>query len=391
MANYKLNYYNHHFTTINMTKRYSFLIPIITLVLAACGGGGGNKAEQLQQLKQQKAKFNEDIDKKIAVLEKEVGTKDTVLKMKDVAIAEVTDTLFEHYIDVQGSVDARENVNVSARVPGVITGIFVKEGQTVSQGQTLAQVDDQVLKANMAELRTQMDLANTLFEKQKNLWAQKIGSEVQYLNAKNQKEGLERKIATLQDQMAQTRIIAPISGSVDAVIAKVGDNAAPGAPAFRVVNANNLKITANVAEAYAGLLKTGDPVVIAFPDINREIRSNISFASKTIDPLSRTIKVEVPLKADNSLRPNMIAHIRIVDYAAKNAVVIPVSVIQYTSGKPYVVVAQNTNGKMVAQRKTIELGRTYNDKAEIKTGLDKGDKIITTGFQGLNDNDLIKL
>ncbi|MBO9731650.1 MAG: efflux RND transporter periplasmic adaptor subunit [Chitinophaga sp.] len=374
-----------------MTKRYSFLIPIITLVLAACGGGGGNKADQLQQLKQQKVKFNEDIDKKIAALEKEVGTKDTVLKMKDVAVTPVTDTLFEHYIDVQGSVDARENVNVSARVPGVITGIFVREGQAVSQGQTLAQVDDQVLKANMAELRTQMDLANTLYEKQKNLWSQKIGSEVQYLNAKNQKESLERKMATLQDQQAQTRIIAPISGTVDAVIAKVGDNAAPGAPAFRVVNANNLKITANVAEAYAGLLKTGDQVVVAFPDINREIRGNIGFASKTIDPLSRTIKIEVPLKADNSLRPNMIAHIRIVDYTAKNAIVIPVSVIQYTSGKPYVLVAQNTNGKMVAQRKTIELGRTYNDKAEIKTGLDKGDKIITTGFQGLNDNDLIKL
>jgi membrane fusion protein (multidrug efflux system) len=374
-----------------MTKRYSFLIPFITLVLAACGGGGGNKVEQLQQLKQEKVKYNEDVDKKIAALEKEVGKTDSVQKMKDVTITEVTDTLFEHYIDVQGSVDARENVNVSARVSGVITSIFVKEGQQVSQGQTLAQVDDQVLRANMAELRTQMELSNTLYEKQKNLWSQKIGSEVQYLNAKNQKEGLERKIATLQDQQSQTRIIAPISGTVDAVIAKVGDNAAPGTPAFRVVNANNLKINANVAEAYAGLLKTGDAVVISFPDINREIRSNISFASRTIDPLSRTIKIEVPLKPDAGLRPNMIAHIRIVDYTAKNAVVIPVSVIQYTSGKPYVMVAQTANGKLVAQRKTIELGRTYNDRAEIKTGLGKGDKIITTGFQGLNDNDLIKL
>lgn len=373
-----------------MTTRYSFLVPFLALVLAACGGGE-NKAAKLQQLKQEKVKYNEDIDKKIAALEKEVGVKDTVLKMKDVTVAEVKDTLFEHYIDVQGSVDARENVNVSARVPGVITSILVREGQQVAKGQTLAQVDDQVLRANMAELHTQMDLANTLFEKQKNLWAQKIGSEVQYLNAKNQKESLERKMATLQDQLAQTRIIAPISGTVDAVIAKVGDNAAPGAAAFRVVNANNLKVTANVAEAYAGFLKTGDAVIIAFPDINREIRSNIGFASRTIDPLSRTIKIEVPLKPDNVLRPNMIAHIRIVDYTAKNAVVIPVSVIQYTAGKPYVIIAQNTNGKMIAQRKNIEMGRTYNDKAEVKSGLTNGDKIVTTGFQGLNDNDLIKL
>jgi RND family efflux transporter MFP subunit len=303
----------------------------------------------------------------------------------------INDTLFEHFIDVQGSVDARENVNVSARVPGVITAIYVKEGQQVKQGQTLAQVDDQVLKANMAELRTQMDLANTLYEKQKNLWSQQIGSEVQYLNAKNQKEGLERRMATLQDQMSQTRIIAPISGTVDAVIAKLGDNAAPGAPAFRVVNASNLKVTANIAEAYAGRVKEGDQVDIVFPDINRQMRATVAFASRTIDPLSRTIRVEVPMKADNALRPNMIAHMRIVDYTAKDAVVIPVGVIQYTSGKPYVMVAQNANGKMVAQRKTIELGHTYNDKAEIKSGLTKGDRIITTGFQGLNDNDLIKL
>ncbi|CAL1520676.1 efflux RND transporter periplasmic adaptor subunit [Chitinophaga sp. MM2321] len=373
-----------------MTKRYFFIIPVLTVILVACGGGG-NKSEQLQQLKQEKAKFNTDIDKKIAALEKEVGKSDSVVRMKDVVVAAVKDTTFEHYIDVQGSVDARENVNVSARVPGVITAIMVKEGQRVSQGQTLAQVDDQVLKANMAELRTQMELANTVFEKQKNLWAQKIGSEIQFLNAKSQKEGLERKMATLQDQQSQTRIIAPISGVVDAVIAKVGDNAAPGAPAFRVINANNLKVTANVAEAYAGLLKTGDRVILSFPDINREIRANIGFASRTIDPLSRTIKIEVPLKADNSLRPNMIAHIRIVDYKADNAVVIPVNVIQYSSGSPYVIVAENSNGKLIAKRKNIELGRTYNDKAEIKSGLNKGDNIITIGFQGLNDNDLIKL
>ncbi|MFY0253407.1 efflux RND transporter periplasmic adaptor subunit [Chitinophaga sp. 30R24] len=373
-----------------MNKKYSFLVPVITLILAACGGGE-NKTAKLQQLKQEKAKFNEDIDKKIAALEKEIGAKDSLQKMKDVTVAEITDTLFQHFIDVQGSVDARENVNVSARVPGVITAIFVKEGQQVSKGQTLAQVDDQVLRANMAELRIQLDLANTLFEKQKNLWSQKIGSEVQYLNAKNQKESLERKMATLEDQLSQTHIIAPISGTVDAVIAKLGDNAAPGSPAFRVVNANNLKVTANVAEAYAGLLKAGDQVVIAFPDIHREIRSNIGFTSRTIDPLSRTIKVEVPLQPDNMLRPNMIAHISIVDYTAKNALVIPVNVIQYTSGKPFVVIAQNANGKMVAQRKTIEMGRTYNDLAEIKTGLEKGDRIVTTGFQGLNDNDLIKL
>ncbi|MCW3461987.1 efflux RND transporter periplasmic adaptor subunit [Chitinophaga nivalis] len=369
-----------------MINKYFFIVPVIAVAMASCGGGG-DKSAKLQQLKKEK----ENIDKQITQLEKELGKNDSIVKMKDVTAATISDTLFEHYIDVQGSVDARENVNVSPRTAGTIIGIFVKEGQAVSKGQTLAQVDDQVQKATMAELRTQLELAVALYEKQKNLWSQKIGSEVQYLNAKNQKEGLERKMATLQDQMALSRIVSPISGTVDAVIAKIGDNAAPGVAAFRVVNANNLKITANVAEGYAGLIRTGDAVILAFPDINREIRGNISFASRTIDPLSRTIKIEVPLQPDNSLRPNMIARIKIIDYKASNAVVIPVSVIQYTAGKPYVIVAKDVNGKLTAQRKTIELGRTYNDKAEIKSGLQQGDRIITTGFQGLNDNDLIKL
>jgi len=371
-----------------MTKRY-FVVPFLALLLAACGGGDSSKngAAKLEQLKQQKAK----LETEIAALEKEVNKNDTSAKVKTVSIANVEDTLFEHFIDVQGSVDARENVNVTSKVPGIITAIYVKEGQFVKQGETLAQVDDQVLKAGMAELRTQLELVTTLYEKQKNLWSQKIGSEVQYLSAKNNKESLERKMATMQDQLSQTRIISPISGTVDAVIAKIGDAAQPGAPAFRVVNSNNLKVVANVAESYAGKIKTGDEVVVVFPDIQKEMRTRITFASRLIDPLSRTIKVEVALKPDAALRPNMIARIRIIDYVAKNAVVIPVNVIQYSMGKPYVIVAKESNGKQTAQRRDLEVGHTYNDMAEIKSGLQAGDKIITMGYQGLNDNDLIKL
>lgn len=371
-----------------MTKRY-FVIPLSTLILAACGGGGGNKAEKLQKLKQQKA----TLEQEIAKLEKETGGADTLQKVKTVTLATLDDTTFQHYIDVQGSVDARENVNVYAKSPGVVTSILVKEGQAVRKGQALGQVDDQLARAGVEEVRTQLELATTTYERQKNLWSQKIGSEIQYLTAKNNKETLERRLATLNEQLSQTRIISPINGTVDAVIVKLGDNAGPAAPqpAFRVVNGHSLKVVANVAEGYAGRVKTGDQVRISFPDINKEISARISFASRTIDPLSRTIKVEVPLPADPALRPNMIAHIKIIDYTASNALVIPVNVIQYTMGKPYVVVAKETNGKMVAQRRPIEMGRTYNDRAEVKDGLQPGEKLVTTGYQGLNDNDLIKL
>lgn len=356
----------------------------ITMLAVACGAP--SPEAKLAELKKKEAALKQEIAK----LEKETNKADSV-KKKAVVVAAVQDTLFEHYIDVQGSVDARENVNVSSKVPGIITAIHVKEGQSVSKGQALAQVDDQILRASMAELRTQQELANTMFQKQQNLWNQKIGSEVQYLNAKTQKESLERKMATLQDQMNQTRIISPISGTVDAVIAKIGDNAAPGSPAFRVVNGSNLRVIANVAEAYAAKVKTGDQVVLAFPDIDKDVRTKIGFASKVIDPTSRTIRVEIPLQNDPSLRPNMIARLKIIDYVAPDAVVIPVNIIQYSLGKPYVVIAQNQSGKMVAKRREIEMGRTYNDKAEIKSGLKAGEQIVTVGYQGLNDNDFIQL
>lgn len=369
-----------------MTKRY-FVLPLITVILAACGGGGGNKTEELQKLKQEKA----TLDAKISALEKELKTGDSSVKMKTVTVAAIENSTFEHYIDIQGSVDAKENVDATAQIPGIIRAIYVKVGQAVSKGQALAQVDDQVLRSSLAELQTQLDLANILFQKQANLWKQQIGSEVQYLSAKNQKEALERSMATMKDQLAQTRIVAPISGTIDAVIAKVGDNAAPGVPAFRVVNSNNLRVIANVAESFAGKVKTGAEVLLTFPDINKEQRTRIGFASKTIDPVSRTIRVEIPLKSTAELNPNMIAQLRIIDYKAKDAVVVPVSVIQYSLGKPYVLTVKGSGNKLQAVRNNIEIGRTYNDKAEIKSGLQAGDRIITSGFQGVNDNDFVKL
>ncbi|RPD40632.1 efflux RND transporter periplasmic adaptor subunit [Chitinophaga barathri] len=369
-----------------MTKRY-LVLSLATLIMAACGGGEVNKTEKLQKLKQDKAK----LDLEISTLEKELKAGDSSVKTKTVTIAAIQDTLFEHFIDIQGNVDARENVNVGAQSPGIIKAIYVKEGQHVSKGQTLAQVDDQLVRSNIAELQTRLDLARTLYLKQENLWKQKIGSEVQYLNAKSGVESLERNLETLKEQQALARIISPINGTVDAVIAKIGDAAAPGQPAFRVVNSSNLRVVANIAESFAGRVKTGDEVIVTLPDIQKEIRTRIGFASKVIDPLSRTINVEIPLKPSNDLHPNMIAQLRIVDYRAKDAIVIPVGVIQYSLGKPYVLTVKGEGNKLQAVRTNIELGRTYNDKAEVKSGLKSGDRVITTGFQGLNDNDYIKL
>lgn len=369
-----------------MNKRY-FVLPLISLMIA-CGGGEEKKADKLARLKQEKSK----LDAEIKTLEKELKAGDsTAVKTKNVTIADVQTSTFEHFIDLQGNVDARENVDVSAQSPGIIKAILVREGQAVSKGQTLAQVDDQVMRANLAQLQTQLDLATALFNKQANLWNQKIGSEVQYLTAKSQKETLEKNIAAMKEQINLTRIISPINGTVDAVIAKIGGAASPGTPAFRVVNSKDLRVVANVAESFAGKVSTGDEVEVTLPDIQKTFRTKIGFASRVIDPLSRTIRVEIPVTGDKDLHPNMIALLRIVDYRAKDVVVIPVNVIQYSLGKPYVMTVKGSGDKLQAVRSHIELGRTYNDKAEIKSGLNPGERIITTGFQGLNDNDFIKL
>ncbi|ATL46153.1 efflux transporter periplasmic adaptor subunit [Chitinophaga caeni] len=369
-----------------MNKSY-YLLPVLALSIAACGGGGNNQRAKdslkLVELKKEVA----DLEAKL----KEGDTSKTV-KMKNVQVASVSDTTFYHYIDVQGSVDARENVQVSTRSQGgVITAIYVKEGQYVKKGQVLAQIDDQVQRAGIEELKTQLQLAEDLYRKQANLWSQKIGSEVQYLNAKNQKEALEKKLTTMKEQLALNQIVSPINGTVDAVIAKLGDIASPAVPAFRVVNTNDLKVVANIAETFAAKVKTGDQVVVSFPDINKEIHTKIGFASKTIDPISRTIKVEIPLANTAELRPNMIAHIKIIDYKAADAIVIPVNVIQYSLGKPYVMIIYKEGDKLVAGRKTVELGRTYDDKAEIISGLKVGEQIVTTGYQGLNEGDQVQL
>lgn len=370
-----------------MTKKY-FALPLMILILAACGGGGGEKKEEkLLKLKEEKAK----IDQQILALEKEVKGNDSSVKMKTVTIAPVATSVFEHYIDVQGHVDARENVNVTAQQPGIIKAIFVKEGQHVSKGQVLAQLDNQVVQANIAQLQTQIDLAKILYQKQESLWKQQIGSEVQYLNAKANYESLLKQKSTLGEQANLSRIVSPISGTVDAVIAKLGDPAAPGSPSFRVVNNSQLRVVASIAESFAGKVKTGDEVLLSFPDINKEMRTRIGFAASVIDPVSRTINVEIPLNGNKDVRPNMIAQLRIVDYRAKDAIVVPVNVIQYSMGKPYVLTVKGQGDKLQAVRKTVELGRTYNDLAEIKSGLEAGERMITTGFQGLNDNDFVKL
>lgn len=361
-------------------------------LVTACGTSGSStdKQAQLEQLKSEK----ETIDEKIKSLEAEILAENPELarkKVYNVAIDTIGLQPFEHYIQVQGRIESEDNVTVSAESPGIIRNILVKEGQRVRKGQTLAQIDNQVLKSSVAELKTALNLANTTYERQKNLWDQNIGTEFQFLQAKNNKERLEQQLNTLNEQIEMTKIKSPINGTVDAVIAKIGENTGPGVPSFRVVNLSDLSVKARITDSYSGMIKTGDEVIVSFPDIKKEIRSKVSFVSRVIDPDSRTFEIEINIPSLDQYRPNMVAVLKIVDYAAKEAVVIPINVVQEAEGEKYVFVAGEEKGKPVARHKPVEVGKTYNALAEVVSGLEAGEKLITTGYQNLTEGALIEV
>ena len=301
-------------------------------------------------------------------------------------VLEVTESSFQNYLEVQGKIDAEENVQVNPEAPGVVTAVFATIGQNVVKGQVLAQIDDQVLRQNISELQNQLELATTLFERQKNLWNQKIGTEVQYLNAKTQKDAAERRIATLRSQMSMYKIKSPISGSIDAMDLKVGQAVMPGISGIRVVNANKLTAKAQIAESYASRVNQGDNVQVILPDVPDTVLTRISFASKTIDQISRSFNVEIKLPSNRNYRPNMLAVLKIIDYQNAKAFVIPVNAIQKAENGDYVFVSENKKAKRV----NIQTGRVSEGRAEILSGIKAGDQVIVAGMNGLSPGDLIK-
>lgn len=371
----------------NMNKSIIFLLLVVLAV--ACSKPADKKSE-LEKLK----KEHDELAVKIKALESELQVSDTnkVSKVTAVAITEATAVEFNHYLEVQGKVDGEDNIAVSAQMPGAITAVYVKEGDAVRKGQILAQIDNAVMMQQISSTKQQLDFATNLYAKQKALWDQQIGSEVQYLTSKNTKENLEKALATLNDQLEMTRIKSPINGSVEEVNLKVGQMANPGLPAVRVVNFSSVKVVAEIAEAYAPKVKPGNKVVVFFPDFNTEIVSQIRFTSKYINPINRTFQSEVRLGPSKvEYRANMMAVVRINDYRNPSAFTVPITLIRETEAGKYIYVAVEEKGKLVARRLPVKVGSTYNGLAEITEGITAGDKIITTGFNGLIDGELIQV
>ncbi|GAA4303038.1 efflux RND transporter periplasmic adaptor subunit [Compostibacter hankyongensis] len=359
-----------------------FIISGMALLLAACQSKPGNKQEQLKQLKTQRDALN----KQIAALEATVGDSQTV-KAIPVSVMALHPSEFRNYIQVQGRVDAEENAGVTPEAPGVITGIFVKAGQHVGKGQVLAQIDDKVVRQQIAQAQSQLDYAKNLYGRQKNLWDQNIGTEVQMLTAKNNYESAQKQVAVLQSQLSTYKIKSPVSGTVDNVTAKIGDAAQPGMVVMRVVNTSDLKVKGEIGESYISKVKNGGPVDIIFPDTQDTLHTRISYAGRVIDQSSRAFNIEIRLPNSNKYHPNMLAVIKVISYTSKDALTIPISVIQHAADGDYVYVADQNKAKRVK----ITVGQRYNGQAEITSGLKEGDQVITAGFESVGEGNPLEI
>ena len=326
----------------------------------------------------------DDLKNEISILEpekeKEPIPVNTIVIQKD---------LFKRYIDIQAKVVAKDVVNVSSETGGILTRINVREGQYVKRGQLVAVTDMQTLEKQIDEIETSLSLANTVHERQKRLWDQNIGSEIKFLETKNNKERLEKSLETLKSQINKKNIYAPISGVVDKEFLKQGELATPGMPIVQILNTNNIKIEADLQESMLGKVNAGDKVDIYFPALDKQLTRTVTQIGRTIDLSNRTFKIEIESSSENGqLKPNLLAEVKINDYTKENALSIPLHIVkEEVSGKKYVFVVHNESGRNIAKKSYIELGESAEGYIIIEKGLNEGDEIVYEGSGSLTDND----
>jgi RND family efflux transporter MFP subunit len=301
--------------------------------------------------------------------------------------------VFNRYIDLQAVVEPNDIVNASSELGGRIVRLAVKEGQNVKKGQLIATMDAESLEKQKEEVLKALDLANDVYERQKRLWEQNIGSEVQYLQAKNTKERTEKSLQTLETQLKKRNVYAPINGIVDMLLMKEGEMTAPGTPVVRLLNVSKVKVVADVPESYLGKIKTGDPISLSFPALGKEMKQRVSQLGRTIDPANRTFKMEVWIdNPDGSLKPNLLSIVKVNDLTIKDAVSISVDLVQQeVNGRKYVYVVQESGDVLTAAKKYIETGESADGKMVVTSGLNKGDKIIVKGARTVSDGTILKI
>lgn len=379
-------------------KKHNYWLLIIVLFAASCGESKKDqsaiiteKKVKLQKLKSEQQKLNDEIaklDAEIARLDPKSA--EGTAKLVSTMILAPKD--FSHFIELQGRIDADNIAYVTPRGgPGQVRAVYVKKGDFVRQGQVLLKLDDAIIRSQIAGLQSQLSYARDLYQRQQNLWKEDIGTEVQVISARNNVNTLERQLATLNEQLSFTNVRAGISGVADEVNIKVGETFT-GNPmqGIKIVNTNSLKMMANIPENYISRVKKGSKVEIVVPDLNnRIITSSISLVSQSIDPNTRGFIAEARIPYDANLKPNQVANMRILDYAADQAISIPINVVQSDEKGKYVFVVEKKGEQLLARKKSIYLGESYGGVVEVKSGLNAGDILITEGYQNLYEGQIL--
>ena len=379
-----------------------FYPTLFLLFLSACGGSAeeeGAIPEDLagkQELMKTKRAELRELTQEIEALEAAIVEQNPALAPKGtlVATSQVATSSFTDYANVQATVTASETAMATPEIPGRITRMNFEEGDAIRRGQLVATIDVENVSTQRAELETAAELAKTVYERQERLWEQKIGSELQYLQAKNNYDRIQQQLKSIDVQAAKQNVYAPISGTVDRVMMRQGESAMPGAPILSILNTNDLEVVADAPEDLLTKVKTGQKVKVKVPTAALEFEAPITRIGKTVDPANRTFEVEVkvPARYRNNLKANLLAEVEILDFEAEDIIVVSQDQIQQEiDGRRFVFVATEENGNMVARKKYIETGASYDNKAIVTSGLSVGERIITDGSRGLTDGQRISL
>lgn len=383
------------------------IIPILLtiLILVSCSENKGKsfdkvlESNNLQELKDKRSEIDlkqEEIATQLQQLNDKIAALDTVKNFPLVTTIKVESQKFNHYLELQGSVQTKQNLVIYPEMSGTLTHVYVKEGQRVSKGQLLAKIDDGGLSQQVAQLQIQADFAKTTFERQQRLWEQNIGSEIQYLQAKSSYERQQEAVNQLKSQLAKTSVTAPFSGVIDDVITDQGSVVTPGmSQLMRIVNLDNMYIETDVPENYISSVTAGKSVKIDFPVLGKTIEGKIRQAGNFINPANRTFKIEVAVPNDDkSIKPNLTAKLKINDYTSDNAILIPQSIIsENAAGEQYVYIVEslNTNNEGEVNQVIIETGKSQGDVIEVLTGLNKEVEIIKEGARSVKDGQTVKV
>ncbi len=382
-----------------------YILIILSILLASCNDGNKKSIESiiatndLKEIRSKKAEIileQHKVKEQLKQLDAAISKLDVVKKMPLITTFKVEKEVFNHYLEIQGSVKTKNLLVLYPEYSGILSNVYVKEGQRVKKGQVLAKIDDGGLSQQLAQMQIQFELSKTTFERQERLWNQKIGSEMQYLQAKSNYEAQSKAIDQLQQQIKKTYVKAPFSGTIDDVITEQGSVVMPGqTQLMRIVNLDNMYIVSEVPEKYITNITKDKSVEVEFPILNKKIDSKIRQVGHYINPDNRTFRIEISIpNKEKNIKPNLTAKLKINDYTSENALLIPQSIIsENASGQQYIYVInnKNENNEAIAEKIVIETGRTQGDVIEILKGLENGDEIIQEGARSVNDGQTVKI